>query len=120
MNYKGYAGSVDYSEEDNCLYGKVLGMSKDNITYEGKDVDELRKDFEGAVDDYLVVRQAVSSHTKHTAAILTSGFHPKSTAALQCWHNKQVRLSMVIFVKLLQRRLVLHCNSFTRRPLRTS
>ncbi|HCC87116.1 MAG TPA: toxin-antitoxin system HicB family antitoxin [Prevotella sp.] len=53
MNYKGYAGSVDYSEEDNCLYGKVLGMSKDNITYEGKDVDELRKDFEGAVDDYL-------------------------------------------------------------------
>lgn len=28
-------------------------MSKDNITYEGKDVNELRKDFEGAVDDYL-------------------------------------------------------------------
>ena len=62
MNYKGYAGSVDYSEEDNCLYGKVLGMSKDNITYEGKDVDELRKDFEGAVDDYLGKRcQATQS-----------------------------------------------------------
>ena len=53
MNYKGYTGSVDYSEEDNCLYGKVLGMSKDNITYEGKDVNELRKDFEDAVDDYI-------------------------------------------------------------------
>lgn len=53
MNYKGYKGSVDYSEEDNCLYGKVLGMNKDCITYEGKDVDELRKDFEGAVDYYL-------------------------------------------------------------------
>lgn len=53
MNYKGYTGSVDYSKEDNCLYGKVLGMSKDNITYEGKDVNELRKDFEGAVNDYL-------------------------------------------------------------------
>ena len=32
MNYKGYTGSVDYSKEDNCLYGKVLGISKDNIT----------------------------------------------------------------------------------------
>ena len=50
MKYKGYTGSVDYSEEDNCLYGEVLGMSHDAITYEGKDVDELRKDFEGAVD----------------------------------------------------------------------
>ena len=50
MKYKGYTGSVDYSEEDNCLYGEVLGISHDAITYEGKDVDELRKDFEGAVD----------------------------------------------------------------------
>lgn len=22
LKYKGYTGSVDYSEEDNCLYGK--------------------------------------------------------------------------------------------------
>lgn len=53
MTYKGYIGSVDYSEEDNCLYGKVLGMCKDAITYEGENVNDLRKDFEDAVDDYL-------------------------------------------------------------------
>ena len=53
MKYKGYTGSVDFSDEDNCLYGKVLGMSKDAITYEGSDVNELRKDFEGAIDDYI-------------------------------------------------------------------
>ena len=23
MKYKGYTGSVEYSEEDNCLYGKA-------------------------------------------------------------------------------------------------
>lgn len=28
-------------------------MSQDLISYEGKDVDELRKDFEGAIDDYI-------------------------------------------------------------------
>ena len=53
LKYKGYSGSVEYSEEDNCLYGKVLGMSKDAITYEGAALTELKQDFEGAIDDYL-------------------------------------------------------------------
>ena len=30
-------------------------MSKDTITYEGQDVNELRQDFEGAIDDYIAV-----------------------------------------------------------------
>ena len=58
LKYKGYTGSVDYSEEDNCLYGKVQGMSKDAITYEGQDVNELRRDFEEAIDDYIAVCKA--------------------------------------------------------------
>lgn len=53
MKYKGYMGSVEYSEEDGCLYGKVQGMSKDCISYEGTDVASLRQDFEGAIDMYL-------------------------------------------------------------------
>ncbi|MCS2309052.1 hypothetical protein NXX31_01775 [Bacteroides thetaiotaomicron] len=28
LKYKGYAGSVEYNEEDNCLFGKVLGLKK--------------------------------------------------------------------------------------------
>ncbi|MCQ2220862.1 MAG: type II toxin-antitoxin system HicB family antitoxin [Prevotella sp.] len=58
MKYKGYIGSVEYSEEDQCLFGKVQGMSKDCITYEGNDVESLKKDFEGAVDDYLQACEA--------------------------------------------------------------
>ena len=58
LKYKGYTGSVEYSEEDNCLYGKVLGMSKHTITYEGQDVNELKRDFEGAVDDYIASCEA--------------------------------------------------------------
>lgn len=53
LKYKGYTGSVEYSEEDKCLFGKVQGMMKDNITYEGDTVEELTDDFHGAVDDYL-------------------------------------------------------------------
>ena len=53
LKYKGYMGSVEYSEEDNCLFGKVLGLRKDCITYEGETVRELQQDFEEAVDAYL-------------------------------------------------------------------
>lgn len=53
LKYKGYIGSVEFSEEDSCLFGKVLGMSKDCITYEGETIDELKRDFEGAIDDYI-------------------------------------------------------------------
>ncbi len=53
LKYKGYVGSVDYSEQDNVLFGKVLGMSKDAITYEGQTLDELKADFEAGVDHYL-------------------------------------------------------------------
>lgn len=53
FEYKGYKGSVEYSKENNCLFGKVQGMSKALILYEGQTLDELRKDFEEGVDSYL-------------------------------------------------------------------
>lgn len=53
LKYKGYTGSVEYNDEDKCLYGKVQGMTKDCITYEGNTVEELTSDFHGAVDEYL-------------------------------------------------------------------
>ena len=53
LEYKGYKGSVEYSKEDNCLFGKVQGLSKEMITYEGQTLDELRNDFEEGVESYL-------------------------------------------------------------------
>lgn len=53
LRYKGYTGSVEYCDEDECLYGKVLGMDGNQITYEGKSIEELKSDFEGAVDFYI-------------------------------------------------------------------
>lgn len=52
MTYKGYAGSVHYSDEDRVLYGKVECI-RSLISYEGTDVNSLRRAFEEAVDDYL-------------------------------------------------------------------
>ncbi len=52
MEYKGYNGTVEYSAEDNILFGKVIGI-KSIVSYEGRSVEELRTDFEEAVDEYL-------------------------------------------------------------------
>ena len=53
LKYKGYTGCVEFNAEDNCLHGKVLGMTKDSITYEGETVNELKADFQNAVDSYI-------------------------------------------------------------------
>lgn len=54
LKYKGYTGTVEYSDEDDCLFGKVRGLHGVLISYEGSTVEEIRKDFEGAIDDYLI------------------------------------------------------------------
>ena len=53
LKYKGYQGSVEFSPEDNCFFGKVLGLKGTLISYEGTSVDDIRRDFEEAVDYYL-------------------------------------------------------------------
>ena len=52
IEYKGYLGSVEFSEEDSLFYGKVMGI-RSLISYEGETAKELLEDFHGAVDDYL-------------------------------------------------------------------
>ena len=53
LKYKGYQGSVEFSPEDNCFFGKVLGLKNALISFEGTSVDDIRRDFKEAVDCYL-------------------------------------------------------------------
>ncbi|MDK2979489.1 MAG: hypothetical protein PWP52_2203 [Bacteroidales bacterium] len=52
LEYKGYTGSIEYSKEDDLLFGKVLGI-RGLISYEGKTGKELEEDFKEAIDAYL-------------------------------------------------------------------
>lgn len=52
MTYKGYIGSVAYSEKDNVFFGKVEGIDG-LVNFEGESVSELTNAFHEAVDDYL-------------------------------------------------------------------
>lgn len=55
--YKGYVGTVEYSAEDRCFYGKIAGI-RDSVLYDGKNVDTLESNFHGAVDEYLAFCKA--------------------------------------------------------------
>ena len=54
MEYRGYIGSIEFSEEDCILYGKVQGI-RALISYEGSSAQEIVDDFHSAVDDYLAM-----------------------------------------------------------------
>lgn len=52
LEYKGYTGSIEYSEEDEVLYGKVLGI-QGLLSYEGETGKELESNFKETIDTYL-------------------------------------------------------------------
>ena len=54
MQYKGYYGNIEFSDEDNVFFGRIIGIN-DRITYEGDSVSSLREDFMNSVDEYLEV-----------------------------------------------------------------
>lgn len=54
MEYKGYVGSVEFSEEDCLFFGKVMGL-RALLSYEGRNAAEFVADFHAAVDDYLAL-----------------------------------------------------------------
>lgn len=56
IEYKGYIGSIEFSQEDELFYGKVQGI-RALISYEGTNAQELIEDFHDAVDAYLELCQ---------------------------------------------------------------
>jgi predicted HicB family RNase H-like nuclease len=54
LEYKTYLGSVEYSEEDELLHGRLMFI-RDLVTYEGTDAKALKTAFHEAVDDYLAL-----------------------------------------------------------------
>ena len=54
LEYKGYLGSVLYSDEDETFHGR-LEFIRDLVTYEGENAKGLKRAFHEAVDDYLAL-----------------------------------------------------------------
>lgn len=52
LAYRGFIGSVEYSEEGRFFFGKVLNADVP-IRYTGTSAKDLAEDFRSAVDQYI-------------------------------------------------------------------
>ena len=52
MKYKGYQARIEYSDEDQCFVGRVIGI-RDMISFHGNSVEEVKIEFHGMIDFYL-------------------------------------------------------------------
>ncbi len=65
IEYKNYLGSVEYSDDDEVFFGKILGI-RDLVTYEGESVKELKQSFYESVDDYLQTCEELGKQPEKT------------------------------------------------------
>ena len=100
LRYKGYVGSVEVSEEDNCLYGHVLDLPHETeITYEGGTVAQLKEDFMNAVDDYIAYCESKCYH--QTQALMGA---TRLASGIEKGENKLCEISSCIFFRRETRR----------------
>ncbi len=70
LSYKGYIGSVAFSEQDNIFFGKIEGING-LVNFEGESVKELTEAFHEAVDDYLEYckEEGIEPHKSYSGSL---------------------------------------------------
>ena len=98
LQYKGFLGSVEFSEADGVFFGKIEGINA-LVNFEGESVKELTMAFHEAVEDYLVFceEEGIEPHRSYSGALnvrLTPDIHSR-VAALA----KQSGISINAFIR---------------------
>ena len=96
--YKGYIGSVSFSEKDNVFFGKIEGING-LVNFEGESVKELTDAFHEAVDDYVAYCEeaGIEPHKSYSGSLnirLTPEIHSHIAAIA-----KQEGISINAFIK---------------------
>ncbi len=52
-SYKGYQAQLAVDVEDNVIYGRVIGLERDQISFHAGSVNEAKREFENTIDEYL-------------------------------------------------------------------
>lgn len=81
LKYKGFIGSVAFSEEDNVFFGKIEGIDG-LVNFEGESVQDLTDAFHEAVNDYLAYckEEGIEPHKSYSGSLnvrLTPDLHSK-------------------------------------------
>ena len=65
LEYKGFCGSIEYTEEDGCFFGKVIGIS-DLVTFEAESLEGLKHAFVEMVEDYILHCEEIGKEPQRT------------------------------------------------------
>jgi len=95
LRYKDFIGSVHFSAEDECFFGKIEGID-DLVTFEGRDVGDLKRSFREAVEDYVDLCQRTG---KPLFKSYVGTFNIRMPAEL---HRKAARKSALLGISLNQ------------------
>lgn len=70
LKYKGYIGSVAFSEKDSVFFGKIEGIDG-LVNFEGESVKELTDAFHEAVEDYLAYckEEGIEPHKSYSGSL---------------------------------------------------
>ena len=98
LKYKGYIGSVAFSEKDNVFFGKIEGIDG-LVNFEGESVKELTDAFHEAVDDYLEYckEEGIEPHKSYSGSLnirISPEVHSKIAILA-----KQAGISINAFIK---------------------
>lgn len=98
LKYKGYIGSVAFSEKDNVFFGKIEGIDG-LVNFEGESVKELTDAFHEAVEDYLKYckEEGIEPHKSYSGSLnirISPEVHSKIAILA-----KQAGISINVFIK---------------------
>lgn len=98
LKYKGFIGSVAFSEADGVFFGKIEGIDG-LVNFEGESVAELTDAFHEAVDDYLAycAEEGIEPHKSYSGSLnvrLTPDTHSRVA-----YLAKQAGMSINSFIR---------------------
>jgi predicted HicB family RNase H-like nuclease len=98
MKYKGFIGSVAFSEADGVFFGKIEGIDG-LVNFEGESVAELTNAFHEAVEDYLAYceEEGIEPHKSYSGSLnvrLTPETHTRVAIM-----SKQLGISINAFIR---------------------
>lgn len=98
LKYKGYLGSVNFSEKDGVFFGKIEGIDG-LVNFEGESVSELTNAFHEAVDDYIAFceEEGIPAHKSYSGS-LNIRINPETHSHVATL-AKQAGISINAFIK---------------------
>jgi len=98
LKYKGFLGTVNFSEKDGVFFGKIEGIDG-LVNFEGESVKELTDAFHEAVEDYVAYCQTegIEPHKSYSGS-LNIRISPETHSCVATL-AKQAGVSINAFIK---------------------